>query len=249
MSLTQLLLRDAATAPRPPGEARPILAIQARMGSSRFPGKVMASLGRSTVLDWVYERANASTSRSQTWILTSEAERDNAIEQWAARSNIPCLRGSEDDVLSRYVDLCRRERPRAVVRVTADCPLIDPEVIDSVIAGWWRTGDPAEYSSNILRRTFPDGLDVEVISAEVLERLDVDASGDHREHVTSYIIENPASFDCVSVELDVDCSSARVTLDTPRDLEVLEELVAGAAHPLDGPMLGAVLAHFGCRES
>lgn len=246
MAVTPFPLRDAAGAPRPPASSRPIVAIQARMGSTRFPGKVVAKLEGRTVLEWVYHRANAASCGSATVVLTSTSVRDDPIAGWAAAAGVLCLRGSEDDVLSRYVDLYKLERPAAVVRVTADCPLIDPEVIDAVVAAWWRRGDPAEYASNTLRRTFPDGLDTEVITGETLERLDAEATGDHREHVTSYVGENASLFDCVSVELDVDCSFARVTLDTPADLEELATLVKGTAHPLEGPRLGALLAHFGC---
>jgi spore coat polysaccharide biosynthesis protein SpsF len=242
-------LNEAMSSPSPPASDRPIIAIQARMGSTRFPGKVMAELEGRPVLDWVYERANASLTQRATVVLTSTSNRDDIIEEWARRLGVACFRGSESDVLSRYVEFSRHQRPPAVVRITADCPLVDPDVIDSVIAAWWRKGDPAEYASNTLCRTFPDGLDVEVISAEALEKLDWVAVGDQREHVTSYVIENTAEFDCVSVELDVDCSSARVTVDTPDDLDSLAALVRGVRRPTEGPRLEAILAHFGCLEN
>lgn len=249
MPLNSIAFEDALAAAAPPPGERPILAIQARMGSTRLPGKVMAELGSTTVLEWVVERAKAASLQSGVFVLTSDSRGDDVIAEAAAGMGVRCSRGSEDDVLSRFVALVQKEHPPGVVRVTADCPFVDPEVIDAVVKAWWFEGKPAEYASNTLKRTFPDGLDVEVVSSEILDRLDRLASGIHREHVTSYITSHSDSFECVSVELDVDCSSARVTVDTEEDLEELRRLAGRAPHPLAGPRLEELLAHFGCAST
>ncbi len=246
MQTARLPYRLAAEAPGPPPGRRPVVGVQARMGSTRFPGKVMASLGSHCVLDWVVTRVGRARYRCDTVVLTSVSAVDDVVERWAREHGLRCLRGSEEDVLSRFLKLYRQDGSAAVVRITADCPLVCPEVVDAVVAAWWREGSPADYASNTLRRTFPDGLDVEVVSGKVLERLNALATGSHREHVTSYIVENQTEFDCVSVELEGDCSSARVTLDTPEDLVVIAEVIGDRRGPEEGPDLEEVLEALGC---
>ncbi len=248
MPVEHLSLRDALSEPSPPPDLRPAVAIQARMGSTRFPGKVMAPLAGRKVIDWVFERAAAASTISLAVVLTSTAARDDVIAEWARARGAECIRGDEEDVLSRYLYFSRTYRPAAVVRITADCPLVDPEIIDAMVKGWWRRGDPAEYCSNILHRTFPDGLDAEVISSDTLERLDAVAAGPHREHVTSYIATHPEEFDCVSIEADVDCSQARITLDTPGDLEAISRLIEDEVPPLEGPRWFWLFQRFDCKK-
>ncbi|MER3521212.1 MAG: hypothetical protein C4317_02935 [Acidimicrobiia bacterium] len=246
VTVSSITFDEASEAPAPPLEERPLIGIQARTGSTRLPGKTIAKLGSQTVLEWVVQRARAASLHSGVFVLTSSETSDDVICEVANYLGVECVRGSEDDVLSRFMNLLRLKCPPAVVRITADCPFVDPKVIDAVIKAWWHQGNRADYASNTLKRTFPDGLDVEVVSTEALARVNSVARGIHREHVTSYITAFPESFRCISVELNVDCSWARVTLDTAEDLQALRHMAKDAPHPLKGPRLREILAHFGC---
>lgn len=160
--------------------------IQARMGSSRFPGKTLADLNGKPMLERLIERVRSSAQVEEVIIATTTEERDDAIERFAKERGIKLVRGSETDVLSRFHLAATRYGVKTVVRVTPDCPLLDPRVMDQVIDGY-RSG-PYDYFSNTLGRCYPDGLDVEVFSIEALEKAHKEAKlPSEREHVTLYM--------------------------------------------------------------
>jgi spore coat polysaccharide biosynthesis protein SpsF len=133
------------------------------------------------------------------------------------------FRGDESDVLDRYWRAAQFVGADTVVRITADCPLIDPSLIDDVVRGFLQSS--ADYASNVLERTYPRGLDVEVISATALERAWRDADQPHqREHVTPYFYENPGLFKLLSVRGKTDCTAYRWTLDTDEDLHLIRTI-------------------------
>ncbi|MDP3920141.1 MAG: glycosyltransferase family protein [Candidatus Omnitrophota bacterium] len=191
--------------------------VQARMGSSRLPGKVMADLFGRPLLERLVERLRRSTSADQVVVLTSSAEADQAIEDLAYAMDVPVFRGDEDDVLDRYFQAAKKFQPDAIIRVTGDCPLIDPRVIDQV-ASFFETED-RDYVSNILIPTFPDGLDVEIFRIEALESCWRNAREKYqREHVTSYFYENPDLFRLANFRSPVDRSAMRWLVDEAPDL-------------------------------
>jgi spore coat polysaccharide biosynthesis protein SpsF (cytidylyltransferase family) len=197
--------------------------LQARMTSSRLPGKVLADLGGATALELELDRLQRSAVDTIV-VATTRNAADDPVADLARRKGVGLFRGDEQDVLGRYVEAAREAKADVVVRVTGDCPLLDPDVVDRVVAA---LGADADYAANVLVRTFPVGLDVEAIRADVLEEIGrVAESPDAREHVTWYVREErPELFERRSVEDVVDNSDLRWTLDTPEDLARLRRLV------------------------
>ncbi len=205
--------------------------IQARMGSSRLPQKVLKDLAGATVLDRVLNRLGRSQLIHESIVATTTEPADHAIVEHCERSGRKVFRGSELDVLDRYYGAAKSADADVVVRITSDCPVIDPELTDATIRAF--LDQHADYASNTRLRSYPRGLDTEVMRFEALERDWRESSQPYqREHVTPYIYENPDKFKLHGVENDTDCSQHRWTVDTPEDLQLLQ----------------AIYAHFGGRD-
>ena len=213
---------------------RTVAIIQARMGSSRLPGKVLAELGGSTMLAQVVRRVREARRITDVVVATSTGAEDDAVVREAGRLGAGVFRGSAADVLSRFAGAARAYRADTVVRLTADCPLLDSGVIDQVVAAL----SPAlDYASNTHDRRFPRGLDAEAMHRDTLERLDrLGSSPAAREHVTAFVMEAPELFRIAQVGAEHDDSDLRWTVDTPDDLAMVRELyrelgLASAALP------------------
>jgi len=202
-----------------------IAVVQARMGSSRLAGKVLEDLGGIPVLAWVCRAAAVIPGVHKVVVATSRLGGDDAIEAWCTVAGIACYRGSEDDVLSRFADITSQEQPELVVRLTADCPLLDPQVCGQVIALLRLTG--ADYATNADPRRWPDGTDCEVVRAAALleaDRLAVQPS--EREHVTPYVRNRRLRYRVESLACPIPgLGGQRWTLDTADDLAFLRRLV------------------------
>jgi spore coat polysaccharide biosynthesis protein SpsF len=198
--------------------------IQARLSSTRLPGKVLRPLGGRTVLSWVIRAAAATHNVDKVILATSTSPDDDPVAEEATRCGAEVVRGPLDDVLDRFVQAVHEHPCDAVVRLTADCPLHDPAVIAQVV-GMWRADPTLDYASNILVRHYPRGLDTELVSARVLQDQAKTATGPHREHVTSNIYTQPTTYRCGGVLSAVDNSDLRVTLDTAEDAQLLEAIV------------------------
>jgi spore coat polysaccharide biosynthesis protein SpsF len=210
---------------------RVVAIIQARMGSTRLPGKVLKDLGGATVLARVVNRTQRATLLDEVVVATSVLPADDAIVKECDRLAVTWFRGDEADVLDRYHRAAVKFAVDVVVRVTADCPLVDPELIDETIRAF--LDQKADYATNSLVLTYPRGLDVEVLTASALAYAWRDAREAHqRIHVTPYLYENPHLFKVLSFSAEEDQSRYRWTLDTAEDME----------------MLRAVYAHFGDRD-
>jgi spore coat polysaccharide biosynthesis protein SpsF len=199
--------------------------IQARMGSTRLPGKVLMDLAGQPMLARVVERARRASRVDEVVVATSTLPGDDAIEALCRARGWACFRGSEGDVLDRYYHAARAHEADVVVRVTADCPLLDPELVDDVVAAL--LADPGhQYASNVHpRRTYPRGLDCEAMRAGALARAWREASAPvEREHVTPYLWHQPELFLPASAAGHEDHSSERWTVDTPEDLELVRRL-------------------------
>jgi spore coat polysaccharide biosynthesis protein SpsF len=197
--------------------------IQARMGSSRLPGKVLMDLCGASVLDRVVSRLGRSQEITQIVVATTSAPADDAIVRECDRLQALCFRGSEDDVLGRYYECARAYPANAIVRITSDCPLIDPNLVDETIRMF--RSEHADYASNVIPRTYPRGLDTEVFTCDALERAGREAREPYeREHVTPYFYQHPETFRLASVSGAVDYSHYRWTLDTREDLELLRAI-------------------------
>ena len=198
-----------------------ITLIQARMSSTRLPGKVLKLVRGKSVLARVVERVRRARTPQVIAVATTTNTSDDAIERACAALSTLCFRGQEDDVLDRFYVAAKLYGGEAIMRVTADCPLIDPDVIDAV-GNLFGRGEH-DYVANINPPTYPDGLDVELFTFAALERSWRDARlRSEREHVTVYIRNHPKLFRIGNVRCDRDLSHLRWTVDEPRDLEFVE---------------------------
>ena len=199
--------------------------IQARAGSTRLPGKVLRRLGDRPVLEWVVRAAQSASGIDQVIVATSTAAADDAVDDLARSLRVPVFRGSEDDVLDRFVATVDTHPCEAVVRLTADCPLLDPQLI-ALVATIWRQAPELDYVASTLIRTLPRGLDVELARVSALRELHRTASGHDRVHVTSGLYADPDRFALLGLVVSPDASDLRVTLDTEQDARALEGVVA-----------------------
>jgi spore coat polysaccharide biosynthesis protein SpsF len=204
---------------------RVVVIVQAHLGSTRLPGKALKDIGGRTMLARVARRTRRATLLAEVLVATTEKQADSAIVAECEALGVPVFRGSEEDVLDRYYQAAKASDAEAVVRITSDCPLVDPGVIDQVVGAF--LDEQVDYASNSIVRTYPRGLEVEVMNTVTLARAWRQAKEPYqRTHVTPYIYENPALFRLVSVTADRDYSGYRWTVDTPEDLEFVREVYA-----------------------
>lgn len=204
-----------------PTKLRTVAIVQARLGSSRLPGKVMRRLAGRPVLWHVVQRLDHCRTLDQVVIATTTCAEDEIIAEWGACNHIPVFRGSSQDVLDRYYAAARHYDANVIVRITADCPVIDPQIVDEVVEHF-RSGD---YHICGLSGEFPDGLDCEVFSFPALEaawRLARLASD--REHVTPFLYRHPAQFRVGRVEKFHGLAHHRWTLDEEHDFQFLSAI-------------------------
>ncbi len=205
--------------------------IQARMGSSRLPGKVLLSLDCKHVLAHDVRRVSAAETIDTVVIATSTETADDIIEQFGTEYDIPIYRGSEANVQQRMFDAATAHDADTVVRITADCPLIDPETIDAVVSQ--AQNKNIHFASNTIQRTFPRGLDVEAFSYKSFKKIVAAASTkSEREHVTPYYYENPDEFnlsnivseDVFSEQQYYNRTDLRLTLDEAADYRLFKRI-------------------------
>ncbi len=210
-------------------ERRILAIIQARMGSTRLPGKILADIGGKPMLSRVVERARRASSLGGVLVATTTRAEDEAVEWLCRERDYRCTRGHPTDVLDRYYQAAKQTETDVVVRLTADCPLIDPGVIDQVV-GAFLAADPAvDFATNRLPddRSFPIGLDTEVCTFEALARAWSEAREPYqREHVMPYLYEEPGRFRTLLVRSGRDLSHLRWTVDTAEDLELARMIYA-----------------------
>ncbi|WP_326567652.1 glycosyltransferase family protein [Amycolatopsis rhabdoformis] len=198
--------------------------IQARSSSTRLPGKVLRPLAGRTVLGWVVRAAAAAPGVDQVVVATSDAADDDAVALEAQRCGALVARGPLDDVVARFGVALASHPADAVIRLTADCPLLDPALIGR-LAAVWRAEPSLDYVSTTLVRTLPRGFDAELVRAEVLAEQVAEATGADREHVTSAIYRQPERYSCTGVVVSPPADDLRVTLDTAEDWELISAVV------------------------
>jgi len=197
--------------------------IQARMGSTRLPGKVMKDLNGATMLERVVNRTRRATMLTRVIVATSTEAADQAVVDLCKELGVPCFRGSESDVLDRYFQAAQSASADNIVRITSDCPLIDPSVIDKTVHEFQK--HKPDYASNTLLRRYPRGLDTEVFTLTGLERSWREAKDDYqRIHVTPYFYQHPEIFQLLPVTGEQDFSMHRWTVDAPEDLQFVREI-------------------------
>jgi spore coat polysaccharide biosynthesis protein SpsF len=220
--------------------ARVVAIVQARVGSTRLPGKVLRELaGRPMVLQ-VVERARRIADVDEVLVAIPDLAEDDVLAQTLEHVAIPFVRGPGDDVLHRYTLASAAAAADVVVRITADCPLLSPTVSGRVVDAFLERRP--DYASNTLERTWPRGLDTEVVLRSTLEGLDADPrSVAEREHVTAAIWQHPERYRLWSVRGEQDLSALRWTVDTEDDFRLIEEIYRELGDR-DGFDIGDILA-------
>ena len=200
--------------------------IQARMGSTRLPGKVLMPLAGRRALDHVLERVKAAKSVDRVVIATSTLAADDAVAEYCGENGIDFVRGSENDVLSRYLLAFDRFPSDWIIRITADCPLMDPALIDGLVTTATFASDIDYCSNTQAPRKIPHGLDIEIFRAGALQKAGREATAnEEREHVTPYLYRHPELFGILSSAHPIDLSSHRWTLDTEADYKLLDNIL------------------------
>lgn len=222
---------------------RTVVILQARMGSTRLPGKVLTEIGGRTMLDRAVTRLRRTRNADEVVVATSVLAADDAIEEHGAELGVRVVRGDALDVLARYVDAARATDADIVVRATSDCPFVDPSLTAAVIDALTADPGPVDYASNAMTpRTFPRGLDVEALTAAALFDADAnDRDPGSREHVTPYVRES-GRFRVRPLVNDEDLSELRWTVDTAEDLAVARAMAAAFDNRDDVPWTGLLRA-------
>lgn len=207
-----------------------IAIVQARMSSTRLPNKVLLDLAGLPVLTRVFNQLSYSKLLTNTVLATSTDPSDDPLENWANRNNQKFYRGDLNNVLKRFYDTATKFNANIIVRITADCPLIDPAVVDSVIKGYLEGS--YDYFTNINPPTFPDGLDTEVFSFSTLEKAYQEAELQSEiEHVTPYIRNHPELFRIGNILCDTNYEKLRWTLDNQEDYGFLASIFNDLSKP------------------
>lgn len=210
-------------------EVKTVLVTQARMGSTRLPGKVLLEVNKTPLLKIHLDRLNKSKNVDKIIVATTDNSVDDIIEKLSTEWGYEVFRGSENDVLDRFYNAVKNLNPEWVVRVTSDCPLIDPLLVDKVIEV--TQANSMDYGSNVIDETFPDGQDVEVCKFTALEMAWREAKRDsEREHVTPYIRNNSDLnggniYKAISIKNDIDFSKIRITVDEERDFVLINKII------------------------
>ncbi|MNL17143.1 3-deoxy-manno-octulosonate cytidylyltransferase [compost metagenome] len=225
-----------------------ILAIlQARVSSTRLPGKVLKPLLGKPMLLRQIERLKRARSIDRLIVATSVGPEDDALASLCIENGLECFRGSLDDVLDRFYQAARAVQPAHVMRLTGDCPLTDPEILDRLAE--LHLGAACDYSSTALEPTFPDGLDAELMTFSALEQAWQEAKlPSQREHVTPFLYQHPERFAIRALKNEVDLSAMRWTVDEPSDFEFVTRVYEGLY--ADNPSFGMrdVLAFLDRRQ-
>jgi spore coat polysaccharide biosynthesis protein SpsF len=222
-----------APGPNPTGRtpSGPVVGIvQARTGSTRLPGKVLKTVCGQTLLEHQMERMLRARSLDRLVVATTTSPADDAVVDLVRARGWVSNRGSESDVLSRYAEAARAEDAAVVVRMTMDCPLVDPEVVDLVVATL--RGGPFDFAANNLEPTFPHGLDLEAFTRPTLDAADREAvAAFDREHVSPFVRDRPDRFRLGNVRSPVDLHHHRWTVDYPEDLEFVRAVYEALYRP------------------
>jgi spore coat polysaccharide biosynthesis protein SpsF len=197
--------------------------VQARMSSTRYPGKVLAPLAGQPMILRQLERIQRAKTLHAIVVATSTDASDDELAEIVKASGFDVVRGDLNDVLARFIKVIDQYQPETVVRLTADCPLISPKVIDQVVARF-NQGD-CDYASNTMTPTYPDGLDVEVVKASVLREVyGTSTDKNEREHVTLGVYRKPDKYRIANFAGEVDLSDLRWTVDTPADYHFVKAI-------------------------
>jgi len=200
-----------------------ICLVQARMTSTRLPGKIMFDLRGIPVIGRILHSLGKCSQINKIVVVTTTNSQDDVLVNYLKKNNYEIFRGSENDVLDRFVNAAEKYSPDFVVRITADCPLVDPKIVDKVIDIAIKMD--IDYASNTLKRTFPDGYDVEVVKFSTLKKINLITKDEaEREHVTLYLVNNQEKFNVINLEAKEKHPDWRVTLDNMEDYKLIKKI-------------------------
>lgn len=203
-----------------------VMIIQARMSSTRLPGKILKKVLDKTLLEYQIERVSRCQLVDRIVIATTVNPRDQSIIDLCEKLNISYFQGSELDVLDRYYHTAKLYSAEVIVRITSDCPLIDPEIIDQIIQFYLTFYPQYDYVSNCLQRTYPRGMDTEVFSFSALEKAFLKGQQLHeREHVTPFIYNPQNNYKIQNIAYTENQSHYRWTVDTIEDFTLIEKMI------------------------
>jgi len=209
-----------------PAKLRTVVIMQARMGSTRLPGKLLKEVLDKPLLLYQIERLRRVTLANEIVVATTTNTLDQTVIDFCHSRQIPVFQGSENDVLDRYFQAAKYFKAEVIIRVSGDCPLIDPQVVDKVIEFYLKNYPCLQYVSNTLERTYPRGMDVEVFSFRALEKAaSIATRPEEREHVTPYIFQHPELFALGNVVHYPNESHHRWTVDTIEDFQLIKEIL------------------------
>lgn len=195
--------------------------VQARMGSTRLPGKVLLEAAGKPLLVWHLERLAQVSQLDRIVVATTDSAADDVVADCAARMGVAVFRGSEDDVLDRYYQAARCFQAELVLRTTSDCPLLDPALVSAVLERWHQAGD-LDYLSTATPQSYPRGMDCELFSFSTLHTAWCEGrEADDREHVTPFVYRRPERFRLGRLEAGRPYQDYRLTVDTPEDLQLI----------------------------
>lgn len=202
-----------------------IAVIQARMGSTRLPRKALKKILGKSLVEWIFYRLTFAKELDGIVLSTADSKENNELVKIAEHINLPFVRGSEKDLISRLHKTLERHNADAIVRITGDCPLVDSHIVDLLVSVY-RNNPEKGLVTNIFPPTFPDGMDVEVIPAKTLKRLNQEVRDPlYREWLTTTIMEHPDTFTIENVSYKRNVSSVRLTVDYQEDLDLIKEII------------------------
>lgn len=202
-----------------------VAVIQVRMGSTRLPKKVQLPMHGKTAMEWMKYRLSFCTEIDQVVVSTADTEENDPIEEMAQELALPCYRGSEHDLVDRLYQTAQVFDAGAIVRITADCPLVDPDIIDALVRIYRQDEEAYDHITNNFPPSYPHGLDAEVMPIRTLQHLhDTVTSPLYREWLTTTILEHPESYRIYNMSLGTDMTHIRITVDYQEDLTLLDRV-------------------------
>lgn len=204
---------------------RVVAIIQARMSSTRLPGKILKTVLDKPLLMYQLQRLKKCTTLDEIIIATTTNQIDDAVVEFCEDLNVSYYRGSEEDVLARYYEAAKKYEADIVVRITSDCPIIDPAVVDKVITSYLKS-PIYDYVSNTMERCYPRGMDTSLVPFTALQEVYQQATDPlDREHVTRYLYQRPEQYNLLSIRAEEDYSEHRWTVDTIEDYEIIRRII------------------------
>jgi spore coat polysaccharide biosynthesis protein SpsF len=203
-----------------------IAVIQARMGSTRLPGKVLKRVQGKSIVAWIYYRLSFAKELDGIVLATSTKPENDPLEVEAKHLGLPCYRGEESDLIGRFYGVATAHGADAVVRICGDCALVDPAIVDRLVAEYQRDPDRLDFICNNAPPTYPHGMDVEVLPTRILKKLNHEIHNPlYREWLTMNIIENRPNYRIKNVEIEPSQRNFRLTIDYAEDLELVEQIL------------------------